>query len=251
MIRSVISTHLRHMFRWLKSDLYVSFINLNCLAQFGGGALIPADLRNKTNKQQGKTPADSNKTAGLGASYVVSQKCFWWWDLPLLQCSMLPHKMGRSWNFSWPLPKTWMSILTGEHQCLCRLHIITTAWFCSTITGFLCTFREIYTGCILNRLHSVITFEPGRICPRSVLKWVAFELVAGRYLRSCGIGPLAGQNWVLASLSTNIYCFRIWLLFGLLCVDLGSWDYLLIFVPFIVVLIASMSSLGKQILKGE
>lgn len=35
--------------------------------------VLVGDLKNKTNKQQGKTPADSNKTAGLGASYLVTK----------------------------------------------------------------------------------------------------------------------------------------------------------------------------------
>lgn len=40
-----------------------------------GGILL--DQKNKTSKWLGKTPADTNKSIGLRASYVMSQKCFW------------------------------------------------------------------------------------------------------------------------------------------------------------------------------
>lgn len=49
--------------------------DLHCAGEWGG---ILLDQKNKTNKRLGKTPADTNTSIGLRASYVMSQKCFWW-----------------------------------------------------------------------------------------------------------------------------------------------------------------------------
>lgn len=56
---------------WVRGKHFINF--KLALGRWAGGHIAVLDLKNESNKRQVKTPADTNKSIGLRASYVVSQ----------------------------------------------------------------------------------------------------------------------------------------------------------------------------------